>query len=107
MSIMTAAEYREQDDRESQYEANYIYAKREWLDQIEAIKQTFEHLLDDTPIADVPLKDIAQIMHSYKQLYRSTMFDYWADEDTVIEYDFLPELKEILKGDYGWEIDNV
>lgn len=106
MSIMTTNEYKREEAYTSRYEANYNDAKNDWLNQIEPIKQSFEHLLNDTPICDVPLKDFAQIMLGYKNLYNSTMFDYETDKD-LIEYDFLPELKAILLDEYGWEVDDV
>ena len=107
MSIMTAAEYRQQDDYQSRYEANYLYAKDEWLNKIEPIKQSFEHLLNDTPMCDARLIDIAQIMNGYKKLFDSAYFLYEPDDDIEIEYDFYDELKAILLDEYGWEIDDV
>lgn len=101
MSIQTLKEHQAESDYESRYEAHYHYAKQEWLDRIEPIKQKFEHLITDDSISETSIGSIVMIADGYRQLLESCHFEYDIGSE-VIEYYFYDELKEILKNDYNW-----
>ena len=108
MDTMTQADYRGAADYETRYESNYIYAKEAWLDKIEPIKQKFEHLIVDEYITDSRIQDLVAIVKGYEKLVMNSYnFFEDGDEGEMIEYDFLPELKKILKDEYNWEITDV
>jgi hypothetical protein len=103
MSILTNNEYKIQDHYQTRYEACRDTALSEFFDSIELIKQSFEHNLNDTPIADVPFHVIKTMVKAVEDMEKKSDFHY-VDEFDDIHYEFYTELSAMLLDEYGWEI---
>jgi len=92
------------DLHQSRYESNIVQAKVEFYESIEPIKQKFEHLLNEDAVCDTPYSTYKLFVKSVEKMEKMAYFNYYDDEDTLIEYDFIKELRLILLDEYGWEI---
>jgi len=94
------------DDYQTQYESNYDDALIEFRKKIEPIKQKFEHhLTGGLSIADAPFVLFEVFVLSVKKMKSiADCYQYYDEENSLIEYDFMKELEDSLLDEYGWDI---
>ena len=95
------------DRYETRYQANLVDAKLEFYDNIEPIKQGFEHLLNEDAVCDTPYSNYKLFVDSVEKMKKIADSYQYVDEDNeLIEYNFIKTLRVLLMDEYGWDIKN-